>query len=139
MVRTLLQEWAEYMRSPEHAQEKARALRLDPGNTEAVREKERQLKVKQKVHSLRHLIRQMKALHVKKWYGEMSWKEKQQYTKWWSGEMDQELQSLTLKHGYGKLPLDKRILLPTRFPDNVMVTSRGKRKSSTRNGGPEQR
>ena len=121
MVRTLLQEWAEYMRSPEHAQEKARALRLDPRNTEAVREKERQLKVKQKVHSLRHLMRQMRALHRKKWYGEMSWQEKRQYRKWRSGEMDQELQSLTLKHGYGKLPLDERILLPTRFPDTATL------------------
>ena len=81
MVRTLLQDWAEYMRSPEHAQEEARALRLTPGNTEALRERERQLKVKQKVHSLRHLIRQMKALHVKKLYNEMSWQERQQYTK----------------------------------------------------------
>ena len=30
--------------------------------------------------------------------------------------MEQELQSLTLEHGYGKLPLDESILVPTRFP-----------------------
>ena len=100
---------------------KDRALRLDPRNTEAVREKERQLKVKQKVHSLRHLMRQMRALLRKKWYGEMSWQEKRQYRKWRSGEMDQELQSLTLEHGYGYLPLDERILLPTRFPDTATL------------------
>ena len=27
--------------------------------------------------------------------------EQPQYTKWWSGEMDEELQSLTEVHGYG--------------------------------------
>ena len=95
---------------------KARALRLGPGNAEAVRENERQTEVKQKLRSLRHQKRQMKALHAKKWYSEMSWQQQQQYTKWWSGEMDQELQSLTLEHGYGQLPSDKGILLPTRFP-----------------------
>ena len=54
-------------------------------------------------------------------YSEMSWQQQQQYTKWCSGEMDQELESLTLEHGYGKLPLDKRILLPTRFPDTATL------------------
>ena len=74
-----------------------------------------------KLHRLRHQIRQMKALHAKKWYSDMSWQQQQQYTKWLSGEMDQELESLTLEHGYGKLPLDKGILLPTRFPDTVIL------------------
>ena len=43
---TLLQHWAEYMRSPEHAKEKVRAQKLDAGNAEAVIEKERQQKLK---------------------------------------------------------------------------------------------
>ena len=120
-VHALLQHWAEYMKSPGHTKEKARARRLDPSNKEAVREKEHQIDVKQKVHSLRHQMRQMKALHAKKWYSEMSRQQQQQYTKWRSGEMEQELQSLTLEHGYGKLPLDKRILLPTRFPDTATL------------------
>ena len=109
------------MASPEHAKEKARALLLDEGNAEAVLEKERQLNVKVKVHSLRHQKRQMKALYFKTWYSEMSEEQQQQYTKWWSGEMDQELQSLTLEHGYGKLPLDESILFPTRFTDTVTL------------------
>ena len=109
------------MRSPEHAKEKTRALRLDPDNAEAVRARERQLEIKKKVHCLRHQIRQMKALHGKTWYSEMSWLQQQQYTKWRSGEMEQELQSLTLEHGYGKLPLDKSILVPTRFPDTATM------------------
>ena len=114
-VHTLLQHWAEYMKSADHAKEKARAQTLDPGNAEAVREKEQQQKVKLKVHSLRHQIRQMKALHQKKWYNEMSSQQQQQHTKWRSGDMERELQSLTLEHGYGKLPLGKGILLPTRL------------------------
>ena len=118
---TLLQHWAEYMRSPEHAKEKVRAQKLDAGNAQAVIEKERQQKLKMKLHRLRHQIRQMKALHAKKWCSDMSWRQKQRYTKWCSGEMDQELESLTLEHGYGMLPFDKGILLPTRFPDTVTL------------------
>ena len=45
-VHTLLEDWAQYMRSPEHAREKARALKVDPGNAKAVREKERQQQLK---------------------------------------------------------------------------------------------
>ena len=41
-VHTLLRHWAEYMKSPEHAKEKARAQKLDAGNAEAKLEKERQ-------------------------------------------------------------------------------------------------
>ena len=120
-VHTLLQDWAKYMKSPEHEKEKVRAQRLDTGNAEAVLEKKRQGKLKMKLHRLRHQIRQMKALHAKKWYSDMSWQQQQQYTKWLSGEMDQELESLTLEHGYGKLPLGKGSLLPTRFPDTVTL------------------
>ena len=120
-VHTLLQDWADYMKSPAHAQEKARALKLDRSNATAVLEKERQLKVKKTVHSLRHQIRQMKALHAKKWYKEMSWQERQQYFKWSSGQMHRELELLTHEHGYGKLPSDKRILLPIRFLDTARL------------------
>ena len=56
-VHTLLQHWAEHMKSPEHAKEKERAQKRDSENAEAVREKERQLEVKKKVHILRHQIR----------------------------------------------------------------------------------
>ena len=103
MVRTLLEEWADYMKSPEYAKEKVRAQRLEPRNQTAMREQEDQLRLQEKVHSLRHQILQMKDLHAKKWYNEMSEQEKQQYTKWWSGQMDQELESLTLEfHGKRK-------------------------------------
>ena len=120
-VNALLQHWAEYMKSPEHAKEKFRTQRLDTGNEEAVLEKEGQQKLKMKLHRLRHQRRQMKALHAKTWYSDMSWRQQQLYTKWCSGEMDQELQRLTLAHGYGSLPLDNSLLLPARFPDKVAV------------------
>ena len=35
-VHTLLEHWAEYMMSPEHANEKTRAQRVDLSNAEAV-------------------------------------------------------------------------------------------------------
>ena len=118
-VHTLLMDWARYMNSDEHAREKARALKLDPGNAEAVREKERQLEVKRKLHSLKHQERQVRALHAKKWYSEMNGEERKQYLKWQSGELEQEIQALTMEHGYGKLPLappgmDRITLLPSR-------------------------
>ena len=135
MVRTVLQEWAEYLESPECAKDKARASKLDSASAKAFRVKEHQLRVKHKVHSLKHLIRQMEALHVKKLYTQMSWQERQQYKKWWSGHLDQELESLTLEHGYGKLPLDKHVLLLTRYPHDSIMQFLGKRKHSTRHGG----
>ena len=116
----MLYNWAQYMKSPEHMREKNRAERLDPDNAEAVREKERQIALKLKVHSLRHMVRQMKRLHSKNiLYSQMSELEEQQYKKWRSGEMEQELQVLTEEHGYGKLPLNQSMLLPTRCPDQA--------------------
>ena len=119
-IHDLLYNWAQYMKSPEHMREKNRAERLDPDNAEAVREKERQIALKLKVHSLRHMVRQMKRLHSKNiLYSQMSEQEEQQYKKWRSGKMEQELQVLTEEHGYGKLPLNQSMLLPTRCPDQA--------------------
>ena len=70
------------MGSPEHAKEKVRAQKLNAGDAEAVLEKERQQKLKMKLHRLRHQIRQMKALHGKKSYDDTSWQQQQRYTKW---------------------------------------------------------
>ena len=119
MVGTLLQEWAEYMKSPEYVKEKTRAAKLDPTDAKAVLQKEHEQRVKHKVHSLRYQIRQMKALVDKKWYEEMTSQEQQQYLKYSSGQMHRELEVLTREHGYGKLPSEKRIMLPTRFPDTA--------------------
>ena len=75
---------------------------------------------KEGAYCLRHQRRQMKALHAKTWYGEMSWQQQQQYTKWWSGEMEQE-------HFGGRLcsPLVKKTMLidkhPARGPQTVYV------------------
>ena len=78
-VDTMLLHWADYMRSEEHAKEKARAQKADAGDAESVLEKERQEKLKMKLHRLRHRIRQMRALHAKKWFGDVSWQHNQRY------------------------------------------------------------
>ena len=120
-VDTLLQDWVEYMKSPEHAKEKARAQKVDSDNEEEKSRKQRELKKKKDVCSLRHLIRQTKSLDATTRWEDMTWQQQQQWTRWHSGEMDQELESLTQQHGYGKLPGDKGILLPTRFTDTVAL------------------
>ena len=123
-VHTLLLHWAQHMKSEAHAQEKQRAQKLDKENAEAVCEKQRQQEMKKKVHSLRHRIRQMKNMHLKKLYAQMTWQQQKEYEKWWSGEMHQELEALTWEFGYGTLPLQNRILLPTRFPDTAICPQR---------------
>ena len=62
MVNTLLGWWANYLESPEYLRERARARRVDETNAEAVNEKQRQVQLKMKAHSLRHQVRQAKAL-----------------------------------------------------------------------------
>ena len=71
-VHTLLLHWAQHMQSEAHAHEKQRAQKLDEENAEAVCEKQRQQEMKKKVHTLRHRIRQMKNLHLKKLYAQMN-------------------------------------------------------------------
>ena len=121
MVHTLLQGWVEYMKSPEHETEKARAQRLDTGDAKAVTEKQHQQELKMKVHSLRHQIRQIKALSAKTTYSDMTWHQKQQHERWQSGEMHLELEMLTRQHGYGTLPFNKGTLGATRFTDTIKL------------------
>ena len=59
-VHTLLQAWARYMHSEEHEREKARAKKNKPEDEEAVNEKNFQVDLKMKVHSLRHQLREMR-------------------------------------------------------------------------------
>ena len=88
------------MQSPEHAKEAARAREINPEDKEAVKEKRRQEQLKMQVHSLRHQLREMKcdnagSTHPQEWEA-----------------LREQLQELTLQHGYGKLPLDGSILNP---------------------------
>ena len=106
------------MKSDKYKNEKARARKLDPGNAEAVKEKQRKRKLI--VYSLRHQMRRMKAIDAKKARGRMSKKQERQYERWCSGAMDREVEALTKEHGYGKLPSDESMLLPTRFPDTIL-------------------
>ena len=82
------------MRSPEHAKEKARSRPIKPEDEEAVNQKKREVELKMQVHSLKHQLRQMKRENAHELYP-------QKYE-----ALEQQLQDLTLQHGYGKLPLD---------------------------------
>ena len=98
------------MQSPEHEKEKTRAQKVDPADAKAVKEKDRQVALKVRVHSLKHQLQQVKKLHQTTDYHQMTWQQQQQYDHWRSGHMERELQELTLQHGYGKLPLDGSLL-----------------------------
>merc|ERR1712079_820113 len=99
-VHTLLQAWTQYMRSPEHERERDRSQKNSPENEKAVNQKKRQVALKMHVHSLRHQLREMKRENAAKTH-QQRWQ-----------ALQKQLQDLTLKHGYGKLPLDGRILHP---------------------------
>jgi hypothetical protein len=101
MVNTLLESWAEYLESPAYMEEKARAQKLDETNAEAVNEKRRHLKLKMRVHHLRHRVRQAKALHRNQ--EAITDKNRKLYEEWLSGTLTEELDECTRAHGYGKL------------------------------------
>ena len=68
------------------------------------------MKLKIKVHSLRHQLRQMRSLGPGKDESKMNAKLREKYQKWMSGDLEKELHELTLQHGYGKLPAKAEIL-----------------------------
>ncbi len=98
-VDTLLASWAEYMASAGYEKEKARSRRVDPENAEMVQEKDRRMKLKLKVHSLRHQLRQMRSLGPGKDESKMNAKLRQKYQKWQSGDLENELHELSLQTG----------------------------------------
>ena len=101
MVDTLLESWAEYLESPQYLNEKARSQKLDKTNAEAVNEKRRHLKLKMRVHLLRHQVRQAKALHRNP--KAITDKNRKLVDELLSGRLIQELDECTRLHGYGKL------------------------------------
>ena len=101
MVNTLLESWAEYLDSPEYKAEKRRAQKLDETNAEAMSEKDRHLRLKMRVHHLRHRVRRAKALHRNP--KAITDENRKLYDEWLSGKLIEELDECTRAHGYGKL------------------------------------
>ena len=102
MVDTLLESWAEYLESAEYRKEKARSQKLDKTNEEAMNEKRQNLKLKMRVHRLRHQVRQAKAFDRNP-KAITDPKAIELYAKWESGQLIKELDECTIEHGYGKL------------------------------------
>ena len=117
MVNTLLEWWADYLESPEYLRERARAQRVDETNAEAVNEKQRQVQLKMKAHSLRHQVRQAKALQRDE--SKITKDNRQLYDKWLTGKLSEELDECTLAHGYGKVQSTGEML------QNYGLTARG--------------
>ena len=113
-VHTSLQSWAEYMQSEEQHKEKVRVQKLDTGEEEAVKEKGRQASLKMRVHALRNQWRDIKGLERTNASHSRSWHQQQPYEHSLSGGMGKALTELTKERGYGKLPLEGRILQPRR-------------------------
>ena len=99
-VHTLLQAWSEYMQSTEHEKEKQRSRLIKPEDEEGINEKKRQRELNIKVHALRQQNREMRKENTAK----------NDPQKWYTHQ--NQLQQLTLQHGYGKLPWNGKILLP---------------------------
>ena len=112
-VDTLLASWATYMKSDGYLREKARSRKVDPDNEKMVQEKALQVKLKVKVHSLRHGLRQVKARKAKA--DKEGWHALQKEQR----KLEEQLQELTLLHGYGKLPEDAQLLLPGNVSDFI--------------------
>ena len=113
-VNTLLDHWAQYLKSPEYQQEKARAQKLDENNADAVNEKFKQLELKTRVHHLRHQVRQAKALERNP--KAIADKNQKLYADWKSGKLTKELDECTRKHGYGKVHSTGEMLKVSGFP-----------------------
>ena len=101
MVDTLLESWAEYLESAEYRKEKARSQKLDKTNEEAMNEKRQNLKLKMRVHRLRHQVRQAKALDRNP--KAITDKNQKLLEEWKSGKLIKELDECTREHGYGNL------------------------------------
>jgi hypothetical protein len=119
-VDTLLAAWVKLMSSDEFALERARSAKVQKGLEKAEAEKLRQVELKIKVYKLRHIRRQMVALVKKKRENliqSIPESEKVNFERFMSGALDDELDALTIQHGYGKLRKQDKLLQAVRLSD----------------------
>ena len=101
-LETLLEHWATYMNSAEHAQEQHRANL--PLQSE---EKQRLLVLKNKVHTLKHTLRNMTAIHEGR-RPNINWNAQKPafrdaYRRYLSGELQRQVDEAATLHGYGRV------------------------------------
>ena len=80
-------------------------------------EKQRQVQLKMKAHSLRHQVRQAEALQRDE--SKITKDNRQLYDKLLTGKLSEELDECTLAHGYGKVESTGEML------QNYGLTARG--------------
>ena len=112
-IDALLQAWNNYMEDPNFLRQQARSKK-EPD--EEAKEREVQLKVK--LHGLRRQKRRAEYLYRK--FGRKIWPPRDQdlYSRWYSGQLGQEIDKLTRLHGYGKLSTGQNLVAPS-----VLATS----------------
>ncbi len=118
-VDTLLAHWAHYMNSSEYEKQRRRSRKVIGDNAADVQEKEEQMQVKIKVHALRHQLAQMRSFDKKKHTQARTGRQARKYQRWLSGDLQRELDALTLQHGYGTMPSTGTILKPPRLTDKL--------------------
>jgi hypothetical protein len=121
-VDTLLAAWAKLMSSDEFALERARSAKVQKGLEKAEAEKLRQVELKIKVYKLRHIRRQMVALVKKQKENHLQSipeSEKFNFQRFMSGALDDELDALTIQHGYGKLRKQDKLLQAVRLSNTM--------------------
>ena len=119
-VDTLLAAWAKLISSDEFALEKARSAKVQDAPAEP--EKLRRVELKIKVYKLRHIRRQMVALVKKKNEGHIQSipvSQKDNFEQFSSGALDDELDALTIQHGYGKLRKEGILLQAVRLSNTM--------------------
>ena len=116
-VHGILSKWAQYMQSQAYRTERERSRRIIDKNSSQAQLRQAQQELKLKVHSLRAKYGNMSTLDKK--MSDELWQKlprdvRQSYKEWRSGAMEQELDELTKRHGYGKLRSENILLGPTR-------------------------
>ena len=110
-IDALLKSWAEYMSSAEFLKQKVRSQK-EPDSDE----KEREVKLKVKLHGLRHQKRRAENLDRqlrRKVILTVPPRDRDLYKRWTSGALAQEIDRLTRLHGYGKLSTGQNLVAPS--------------------------
>jgi hypothetical protein len=110
-VDTLLQAWSMYMSSPEYRRQRERS-HFTRSSTEVVNQ---EVKLKLKVHALRHQRRRAEKLHKQLQDGiiqSVPSRDEDMYQRWVTGRLAEDIDEATSLHGYGKLSTGEYLTAP---------------------------
>ena len=110
-VDTLLQAWSMYMSSPEYRRQRERS-HFTRSSTEVVNQ---EVKLKLKVHALRHQRRRAEKLRKQLQDGiiqSVPSRDEDMYQRWVTGRLAEDIDEATSLHGYGKLSTGEYLTAP---------------------------